>query len=269
MDNPAYSLRLIKTAPAVMRHPRPFIHRPRPHWIVETVCRGYYEIRATGSDWIRLGEGEGVLYRPGVEFEERIPTGLCRSVFAIFEFDDSVLSEPLAMGQQVTRLLDPFVLARPTLEGLQHFADTPEGQIAKHGLLCRLVNLLAVARFEADSLVICEKDAQGSRFSDRVDGYMRKNLHQSLRIADIAAHMNMTASGVQHAYRRETGTSLMHSLRKMRIERVKAMLMKDGMGLDAIAGETGFCDAFHLSRCFKAQEGIPPKAFRRTHREVR
>jgi AraC-like DNA-binding protein len=211
---------------------------------------------------MRLREGEGILYRPGVGFEERVPTGLCRSVFAIFEFDDAVLSGRLAKGQSVTRLVDPYALARSALEELQRFTDSPEDQIGKHGLLCGIVSLLAVAQFEGTSLVLRDKDDLRSRFPDRVDSFMRKNLHESFRIADIAAHMNMSASGLQHAYRRETGNSPMQSLRKMRIERVKAMLMKDGTGLEAIAEETGFSDAFHLSRCFKAQVGIPPKAFR-------
>jgi len=269
MNNPAYSLRLVEAAPANMRHQRPVIHRPCPYWIVETVCFGQYEARMSGANWMRLGEGEGILYRPGVGFEERVPTGLCRSVFAFFEFDDAILSGRLAKGQPVTRLVDPSALARTALEELQQFTGSTEDQIGKHGVLCRLVSLLAGARFEAACLVIREKDDLRSRFSDRVDSFMRKNLHKPLRIADIAAHMRLSDSGIQHAYRRETGNSPMQSLRKMRIERVKAMLMKDGTGLDAIAAETGFSDAFHLSRCFKAQEGIPPKQFRQFHREAK
>ncbi len=262
MNNPAHSLRLVQTAPATMGNPRPVVHHPYPYWIVASVCFGQYDARESGVDWMRLGEGEGILYRPGVRFEERVPAGLCRSIFAIFEFDDAILSRPLAEGRPVTRLMDPFALARSALEDLQLLTESPEDQIGRHGLLCSLVSLLARSSFEGDRLILREKDDFPSRFSDRVDSFMRKNLHRSLRIADLAEHMNMSASGLQHAYRRETGSSPMRSLLKMRIERVKAMLMKDGTGLDAIADETGFCDAFHLSRCFKAQVGITPKAFR-------
>lgn len=269
MNNPAHSLRLIQTAPARMQNQRPLVHTPFPHWIVETVSSGQYDIRVAGSPWMRLGEGEGVLYRPGVGFEERVQKGICRSFFAIFEFEDRLLSGRLADGQPFVRLADPFLLAGSALESLQQFGDSPEDQIGKQGHLCRLVSLLATARLEEGVLVIREKDNVQSRFPDRVDSYLRKNLHKSLRIADIAAHMKMSASGLQHAYRRETGNSPMQSLRKMRIERAKAMLMKDGTGLDAIAYETGFSDAFHLSRCFKAQEGISPKTFRQNRGKVR
>jgi AraC-like DNA-binding protein len=263
MNNPAHSLRLIQTAPAAMRNQNPMVHKPFPCWVVETVCSGQYEARSSAcSDWIRLGEGEGVLYRPGVRFEERVPTGLCRSVFAIFEFDDTVLSEPLAKGQAMTRLMDPFALVRSALEGLQQFTTSPEDQIGKQGLLCSLIYHLAKAQLKDERLILLEKDDHNSRFSDRVDKFMHKNLHAPLSIADIAAHMKMSASGLQHAYQRETGHSPMQSRRIMRLERVKALLLKDGMGLDAIAEETGFCDAFHLSRSFKAHEGMPPKAYR-------
>lgn len=269
MNNPAHSLRLVETAPTTMRNQRLVVHHPSPFWVVETVCFNHYESRATGSSWMRLGEGQGILYRPGVKFEERVPTGYCRSVFAIFEFDDTVLSRRLANGRPVIRLEDPYDLARSALEDLQGYTNSPEDQIGKHGLLCNLVSLLTVAQFEGDGLVIREKEDLHSCFSDRVDGFMRKNLNKSLQIADIADHMKMSASGVQHAYRRETGDSPMRSLRRMRIERVKALLMRGGMGLDAVAAETGFCDAFHLSRCFKVQEGISPKAFRLSRGEAK
>jgi AraC-like DNA-binding protein len=38
--------------------------------------------------------------------------------------------------------------------------------------------------------------------------------------------------------------------------------LRDRLSLAQIAGETGFADAFHLSRAFKQVTGVSPRQFR-------
>jgi AraC family transcriptional regulator len=60
----------------------------------------------------------------------------------------------------------------------------------------------------------------------------------------------------------------MAALRAMRIEAAKVQLVRGDLKLDAIAIQTGFADAFHLSRTFKRMVGSSPRQFLRNLRSA-
>ncbi len=47
-----------------------------------------------------------------------------------------------------------------------------------------------------------------------------------------------------------------------RVEAVQRLLIETDWPLEALASETGFCDAFHLSKTFKRLTGISPRTYR-------
>ena len=54
----------------------------------------------------------------------------------------------------------------------------------------------------------------------------------------------------------------MAALADLRMELAHNLLLR-GLKMDAIARQTGFCDAFHFSKAFRKRCGMPPSAFRR------
>ncbi len=54
----------------------------------------------------------------------------------------------------------------------------------------------------------------------------------------------------------------MAALADLRMELARNLLLR-GLKMDAIARQTGFCDAFHFSKTFRKRCGVPPSAFRR------
>lgn len=245
---------------------RPHVHAPRPLWVAEVVFGGKYEISVDGEQWITLGPQDGVLYRPGTGFQERVPVGVCRSYYAIFTFDDTYLEKPLGGGKSVCRLRDAERLMFECLESLQ---ATGRGgalnELARHGLLCRLIWLIANAEPRQGALEIRQGERPGATLASKVELFLRRNMKDHCRIEDIAQHVGLSASGLQHAYQRETGESPAKVLRRMRIDRAKAMILRGGMTLETIAAETGFGDGCHLSRAFKVQEGVSPRQYRAIH----
>lgn len=94
----------------------------------------------------------------------------------------------------------------------------------------------------------------------RILAYLSANLARKLTLADIARHLHTSSSTISHQYRAATGETALATHRHMRILEVKRLLSR-GQPLAAIAAEIGFCDVPHLSREFKRQENMTPKAF--------
>lgn len=103
-------------------------------------------------------------------------------------------------------------------------------------------------------------DAQPAKFSDAVDHYLRQHVGRRVPLAELARHLHVSSSTVTHRYQRETGSSPMQTLLRMRIDAAKGLLLK-GERLSDIAEQLGFSDAFHLSRTFHRVTGLSPRAY--------
>jgi len=94
----------------------------------------------------------------------------------------------------------------------------------------------------------------------RVLGYLSANLGGKLTLEGIARQLNTSPSTISHHYREATGETALATHRRMRLLEVKRLLAR-GQPLAAIAAQVGYCDIHHLSREFKRQEDLTPRAF--------
>lgn len=101
-------------------------------------------------------------------------------------------------------------------------------------------------------------------FTKAVHAFLRDHLSHPISLADLARHMDLSVSTISHRYQKETGSSPMHKLIEMRLEVAKGMLIR-GDRLQQIAEQTGFSDAFHLSKSFTRRFSVSPKQFRQMH----
>lgn len=99
-----------------------------------------------------------------------------------------------------------------------------------------------------------------SQFVLAVQQYFAAHLSQKVTLADVAKHVHVSVSSLAHRYPRQAGESPMQTLARMRIDQTK-ILLRRGVPLKAIAEQTGYSDAFHLSKAFKRLEGMPPREF--------
>lgn len=112
---------------------------------------------------------------------------------------------------------------------------------------------------------VSQQHQQGkSDFIELVHAFFRAQLSYPITLADLAKHLNMSASTISHRYRREAGQPPMSKLIEMRLDVAKGMLLK-GYRLQQIAEQTGFHDGFHLSKTFKQHVGIAPATYRKQH----
>ena len=91
--------------------------------------------------------------------------------------------------------------------------------------------------------------------------YFREHLAERVTIAAVARHLRMSPSAFAHRYAAEAGEPPMAALAGLRMDLARNLLLR-GLKMDAVASQTGFCDAFHFSKAFRKRCGLPPSRFR-------
>ena len=87
-----------------------------------------------------------------------------------------------------------------------------------------------------------------------------------MTLDSIAAALNVSRSTLCHTVRSEMNTSMIELIRRMRVEKVAALL-QDGWTLQAAALEAGFSSSSYCSRVFKQVLGAAPGAFAKAEKE--
>ena len=96
--------------------------------------------------------------------------------------------------------------------------------------------------------------------------FVRKNFQESITVADIAAHANMSLRTLQAEYPRRVGTTLKDDILKARLKRAQLLLERTDLKLSAVAAESGFGKAEYLCRVFQTHNHTTPQAWRQKHR---
>jgi len=94
----------------------------------------------------------------------------------------------------------------------------------------------------------------------RVIAYLGTHVEQAVRLADVAAAVHASVSTVAHRYRAYAGEGPMETLRRMRLQRAR-MLLLEGRRTRDIAEQLGFCDERYFSSAFRREIGVSPRAF--------
>lgn len=133
-------------------------------------------------------------------------------------------------------------------------------------LFCEIIRLLLNGRPLGSQRYSVEGEKEvldTSPLYRTVRDYLEKHLGERIRLKDLAREAGVSLSLLCHRYREEIGEAPMETLMAMRMNRVKALLLK-GERLKNIAEATGFTDEFHLSKMFKRKEGVSPREFIRS-----
>ena len=96
--------------------------------------------------------------------------------------------------------------------------------------------------------------------ASQVRRVLSQHMAERITLNDLAKELHISSSSLSHRYRELAGESPMQTLAALRIARAKSLLLQ-GQQLGAIAPQTGFCDAFHLSKTFKRLTGTSPRVF--------
>lgn len=94
--------------------------------------------------------------------------------------------------------------------------------------------------------------------------HLTENLGQRLTLAGLARVVGRSPSFLSHQFSEVFGTSFARHVRTLRLSAARERLAQ-GETLASIAKSLGFCDQFHLSRCYRKHFGHSPS--RELHQE--
>lgn len=90
---------------------------------------------------------------------------------------------------------------------------------------------------------------------------IRRDLAKPISTPELARALKVRTSVLVKAFRQETGRTPSKEIIRQRLIRARALIAEHALKFEAIAAETGFCSAAHLSNAFKKAFGTNPRAY--------
>ena len=106
------------------------------------------------------------------------------------------------------------------------------------------------------------------QFLDALRHVIAPHLHESeLGLASIAARIGTSPQALQRKLR-TNGTTLTAVVRELKEKRAIEALLRTNRSIGDIASALGFDNATSFTRAFKTWTGLPPREYRKRHREL-
>ena len=97
---------------------------------------------------------------------------------------------------------------------------------------------------------------------NRCQTYVFEHLGESLRLDEVAAHMNMSPSAFSRYFKRVMGKTFSRFVNELRVSQACRALLETGRPIAEIAFESGFNNLSNFNRRFRELRGISPRQFR-------
>lgn len=87
---------------------------------------------------------------------------------------------------------------------------------------------------------------------------------QGITLEEMAARLFVSEEYLSAQFKKETGKGFAETVRALRIDRIKSLLVSTHLKLNQIAELTGYTDPKYMSRVFKEEVGMLPTEFRKS-----
>lgn len=108
-------------------------------------------------------------------------------------------------------------------------------------------------------------DTSCSKLIQKCMNYIYHNLHGTIRINELAVHVNRNKSHLSRQFKEETGLTIQEYITKKKIQEAKGMLKYTDYTCNEIALNLGFSSHSHFTKVFKHQTGLTPKLYKAEH----
>lgn len=244
--------------------------RERPAGVDQTI----FIYCTLGLGWCELG-GQRLAVKPGdllvipsnvghaYGADEKKPW----SIFWVHATGDSMKSLLAELGATVERPLlflgqDPQLAAlfEETILILEQ-GYTPAGLLYASRTLSHLIGLMIWHRHQK-----WQGDTEPRQKMAQSIAYMKAHLNQPLKVPDLAALVNLSASHFSALFKRQTGYAPIDYFIRLRLHQACQLLDNTDLSVKEIAVRLGYDDPFYFSRIFKALNEISPREYRMLHK---
>ena len=135
----------------------------------------------------------------------------------------------------------------------------------------RNIELINIKLLEYLSSFIYHEEMYPSFYtSDHINNsieFMKKNLHSSYNIQELAEKLNYSVSHYSALFKKKTGFSPIHYYIQLKIQKSCQYLYFTDMNIKEICSKIGFDDPYYFSRMFKKMMGSSPAKYRSHHKK--
>jgi AraC-like DNA-binding protein len=245
-----------------------WVHPRSSCWVVDQINQGGQQQRiGKGKIFIRLS-GIVALYAPTCRYHELQSAGdsIHESFMVFSAWEDLEAKLHRLVGTRGwCHFLDPDGQIGTRLQHLGDlvFRRSPSFELLGHaGMLELLGMLLAAPRVGPTTREVCAVNRAGKRdLVQQVEAFVKEHITESLGVEDLASHMKMSLPTFARSYPRIAGETPSRTIRRMKLQVAKSLLLAEGTSVKECAVRLGFSSEFHFSRLFKKLEGIPPSKY--------
>lgn len=231
---------------------------------------GWTRVGSPKSPWLERFPAIAHLYPPDTAYWEdsRNATAGVKGAYVVFAGgQEAGLYDCIPKGQCFARIFDSNGLILNLLRAAAMVGSEkgPAGFWDAQASLCGLIRLLhrLVPGPTGTELTIGpDTTATSTAFVKAVDAFLASRVGHQTTLAEIAEALHVSPSTLSHKYVAEAGRSPLATFQTMRLEAARSLIL-GGLKLDAVAAQTGFCDAYHLSKAFHQRFAVAPATYRR------
>lgn len=240
-------------------------------WVLDFLNYGQQPQRVGGGRTFTRPSSVAALYRPGTRYQEwQEAGGALNESYILFRLTGAMEKtfKGLVGHQGCCHFRDPDQLLADRLRRIGEllFHRRTGFRWLTQGAFLELLGLLTTAQPVGDHLRVVKSttDARdGKDLPARIERYIREHISGTVRVPDLARHVNLSLSSFTHVYPALTGESPYQTVGRLKIETAKRLLLQDGLSVKETAGRLGYSSEFQLSRAFKRLEGTSPTQYLR------
>ena len=114
--------------------------------------------------------------------------------------------------------------------------------------------------------VIHEKENTGLYYLRKACRYIDQNIHETIRVPDLAAYTGINKSYLQSLFSRILGCSIIEYINKKRLEEAAFLLINSSMSITDIAFSSGYNSRQHFAHTFEKYYKTSPLSYRKLHK---
>jgi Response regulator containing CheY-like receiver domain and AraC-type DNA-binding domain len=232
-----------------------------------------------------------IMFKGKVVLENENPTNLSHPQQYVFDTDTykALFSSGKKLGiinhlnKELKTLIDQNHLDYLTLHSIrQDFLQTVFTILFDHGIQAHslfadeanqklmqdsensLFDMMRWATFITNQTIDYIKEVeQSENIIEKVKRFIHSNYSSNIGREEIAAHVFLTPDYLSKTFKAKTGLNISDYINQYRIEKAKALLMKNDYNISDIASETGFDSFSYFSTVFKKFTGKSPSVYKK------